>query len=521
MKRLLSLGILYLILLKLIAQPIDKLVTKEVKLIGVNHVTNTDIQANEYFFPERIHNFYIDTTTNLLSVQLRGTTKNGKWLDNTGKLILFDLINNTIRWTKKLNYQQGDVEQLNNMIIQSQGNKSFSLNIENGENLWEVKNNIYYVEPFRKVGLGYKFRTAHNDTNILEGIDLTNGTSIWNKMLYRPYGWNGVFHLNDSVIVIVSSGLHSVNLRTGLGWDYDTKTGMRDYTPPPSIAGAASAALSVVSILAGTFVMSSGNNTVSGIVSNVLIDSSDIYFASKEKVSRLSHDGQIIWSQPLPEDLTSNSSLFIKGTNLYLVNKGYAYMGYRQINFGTPFFTSFDLVTGKQNFMTTIKGKRDQISSYIIRNDTILLVFKDKVAKYSMINGSAITEKSFETKAAGELKYFLGSQVYFKTDSTYKSLAFSDSTKYFLYANNRIILVTNLNLDILDQIDFSQLYIYFLKTKDFKFLAKGNETVVLDNNNRKVADLKVSRNAILLGTKLYDRQEKSFIEIDLHDLIKN
>jgi hypothetical protein len=35
-----------------------------------------------------------------------------------------------------------------------------------------------------------------------------------------------------------------------------------------------------------------------------------------------------------------------------------------------------------------------------------------------------------------------------------------------------------------------------------------------------VAEIKASNNSVLLGSKLYDIHEKSFIEIDINDLIK-
>jgi len=319
------------------------------------------------------------------------------------------------------------------------------------------------------------------------------------------------------VIILAAAGLHSINIKNGTGWDYDAITGKKDYKET-AITNAAGIAMGA---LTGTGMVATGYNLVRDVISNVLIDSSSIYLASKEKISRLGHDGQIQWTHPLPEDSTSNSEIFIKDNILYLLNKGYAFMGNRKLDFGTPFFTSFDLNSGKQIFMSTIKEKKDQVNGYIISKDTILLLFKDRVSKYSMKDGSVLSEKSFDVKTAGELRDFLGDQVYTKTDSDFKCLATSDPTKYYLYTSTKKILVTNCDLDIIDQIDADQLYIYYLKTKDLKFLAKGKETIILDNSNKIVADLKVSGKAKLAGSKLFDIQEKSFIEVDLKELIRN
>jgi outer membrane protein assembly factor BamB len=430
---------------------------------------------------------------------------------------LYDLTNNKIKWTKKIFYQQGSIEQFDNIIIQTNANKSYCLNIENGENQWEVKNTIYYVEPFQKIGIGYKFKTSTGYTNTLEGIDLNNGNTIWKRELNREYSWNNIFHLNDSVIVVAAAGLHSINLKNGTGWDYNTITGKKDYTET-ALANAAGVALGV---LTGAFVMSTGHNLVRDVVSNILIDSSTIYFASKEKISRLDYNGQIKWSSPLPEDLTSSSSIFTKDSLLYMINKGFAFMGYRQLDFGKPFFAGFNRNTGKQLFLSTIGEKKDQITGFKIYHDTVLLVFKDRVSKYSLSDGSFISEKTFDIQTLGELRYFIGGQVYLKTDSIYNNLIFIDSTSHYLFTKTGKILVINDNLDVLNQIDYNQIYLYYLKTKDYKFLAKDNETTVINKGNKKAADFKASNKAILIGSTLYDMQEKSFIEIDLNELINH
>jgi hypothetical protein len=516
MKGLITLSILCFIGLTISAQS-ELAILNNKRTIGKNNLTNKDVIAKEFVFPDRIHDTYIDTVTNCITVQLRGTSKNGKWLNNKGKIVLYDLKQQKEKWSKKINYQQSGIEQHSNLMIQTIANKSFCLNYENGENLWEVKNAIYYVEPFQKKGIGYKFSSFSGATNTLEGIDLTNGNTIWQRELNREYSWNDIFHLNDSTIVIVAAGLHSINVNNGLGWDYNTITGEKDYTAT-AVANAAGVALGV---LTGTFVMSTGHNLVRDVVSNVLVDSLNIYFASKEKITRLNHKGQVEWFASLPEDLVSKSSIFKRDNILYMVNKGFAFMGYRQLDYGTPFLAAFDIKTGKQIFLSTINGKKDQINGFEINRDAISLVFKDRVSKYSMLDGSLILEETFNTETYGELNYFIGSQVYVKTDSIYKSLSLSDTTKQYLFTKSGKTIVLNDKLEIVNQIDYDQLYIYYLWDNDYKFIAKDNKTIVLDKYNKSVANLDISRETMKIGSKLYNIQDKSFVEIDLRDITKN
>jgi len=477
---------------------------------------NKDINAKEYIFPERIEDSFIDTTTNFITIQLRGLSKNGKWLNNSGNVILYDLSAKQEKWVKKINYQQSRIKQFDNVMIETVGEKSYCLNSESGENLWEVKNAINYVNPKQKIGIGYKYKTMTGYSNNLEGIDLKSGNPLWKREINREYSWNDILSLNDSVILIAAAGLHSLNLKNGNGWDYNAITGDKDYKETIA-ANAIGAALGV---LTGTLVMTTGYNLVRDIVSNILVDSPNIYFASKEKITCLDDNGQIIWTFPFAKNLASKSAIFIKDSTLCMINYGYAFMGNRQVKYGTPFIASFSRKTGKQLFLSEINGTKDQIIGYKFDKDDVFLVFKDRVAKYSLIDGKVLLEKSVDIATNGELRYFVGSRTYIKTDSLYQSIDVSNKTSHFLYTKSGKILVMNEDLNVTDQVDYEQFYTYYLKTKNYKFLSKGNKTIVIDNKNKKIGDLKVSGRAILIGSKLYDIQENSFLELDISELIK-
>ncbi|MCD4695222.1 MAG: hypothetical protein K8S16_03190 [Bacteroidales bacterium] len=518
MIRITLLGLLILSIIDLHSQTTDVTVLCNEKNIGMNLISQKDIKAIEYIFPERVQDTYIDTTSRLLTIQLRGLSKNGKWLNNKGKIVLYDLAGQKVKWTKKMFYQTSSLQQFGKTMIHSVANKSYCLNIKNGENLWDVKNNIYFVDPIDNIGIGYKFKNSSGYTNTLEGINLSNGSVIWQRELNREYSWNDVFYLNDSIFMVVAAGLHAINIKDGTGWDYNTITGEKDYTGSIVANGVGA----VLGVLTGTFVMSTGHDLVRGVVSNVIVDSSDLYFASKEKISRIDKtNGNVIWSYPLPDDLTGKSAIFIKDDLVYMVNEGYAFMGTRQLEFGTPFIAAFNQQTGKQIFFSIIKTKKNPILGFQIHGDTILLIFKERVTEYSMANGIKLFEIFFDTETYGELNQFVGNHVYVMTNDTlFKNLPLSDTTKSFILTNSGKTLVLDENLNITDKIDFEELFIYYLRTKDYKFIAKNNQTIILNSENKKIAEISATSNATLIGTKLYDIQEQSFIEIDLTELIE-
>jgi len=467
-------------------------VTTSSRVVGRNYLTNKEIFADEIVFPDEVYHTYFDTLSGLLTVQLRGTHNNGKYYDGSGKLIVYDLANNRGKWSKYINYTKSEITQHNHLLIQATNNRYYSLNPETGEEQWEVKNTIFYSDPYQLVGMGYKIRNSYLDTHILDRIDLQNGNLLWKREINYDYGWNDVFHLSDSTIVIASSGLHMVNVKDGSGWDYNTVTGYKNYS-----------------------------QVVRDIVSNVLVDSLNLYMASIDKLTRLNHQGKVIWSTPLPNKLTSKSSIFIKDSVLYLLNKGWAYNFYRRIDVGKAFIAAYDLKTGKQLFLTPTKGKKDEINAIKIKNDNLLLVFKDRLSTYSLKDGSLLKEKEFYPYLDGELKYPIGSQVYMKTDSAYQSLTLSDTTKYYIYTAKEKILVLNDQLEAVEKLEFKDYYLYKGKEKEYKFLVKDKKTIVIDQNNKVIAGIDISNLTNRIGNKLYYTQEKSFIEVNIDDLINN
>jgi len=488
------------------------------KVIGKVLSDNTEIKGVEYTFPERIHKTFLDTTSGYLTVQTRRLSKNGKWLKNKGKIIQYDLNNKSLLWSKKIAYQVSNLQQFSNTMIFTVANKSSCLDKNTGNATWDVKNSIYYVDPIDNIGVGYRFKNATGYSNELEGIDLRSGKVIWKRDLNREYGWNDIFYTNDSTMIVVAAGLHSININSGKGWDYNTITGKKNYTGTvaANVAGIAAG------LLTGTFVTSTGHNLVRDVVSNSLVDSSFIYFASKEQLSKIDKEtGNIAWKYPFPKGLSSKSSILMNDSVVFMVNNGSAFMGHRQLNFGKPFIAAFDRETGKEKYLTVINVKKDPILGFKLLNDEMYLVFKNRISKYSIETGNLILEKEFLDENYGNLRYFVGNQVFVENENEdLVSLPQSDTSKVFVFTNKGKSLSVNKQLNVTDTIEYEDLSISYLYTVDYKFIAKEKQTLIIDNDGKRIAEIKVTKDAFLIGDTLYDKQDNRFIAVDLNRIFK-
>jgi hypothetical protein len=481
---------------------------------GKNYITGSDIISAEFVFPEKIFHSYIDTLNNGLTIELRGTGKNGKWLTNNGQVLIYDLTSRKEKWFRKLNYIKNSLEQTGDNVFLTAANKSVKLNFENGAEEWSMRNNIYLTNPKYNIVAGYRIPGTSNS---LEAYSLSGGNVLWKRDINREFGWNEIHHVNDSVIVISASGIHTVDLRNGSGWDYHTATGRNDYTGMvlTNVAGVA------LGLLTGTFMYSTAHDVLTGIASNLLIDSSDIYLASREKVVSYNHNGQCNWYNLLPKDMLSSSSIFADDSLIYLINRGYAYFNGRQVDYGTPFFAAFDKQSGKQIFMQETGKKKEQVMDYEVRNDELLLIFRDRLAKYNMKDGSPGLEKSYSGDTSGIFVSLAGSQVFYKSDSGYSPVTAIDTTRYILVTNKNKIIMFNNDLEPESFFNDDDLYVLFAQKGQFRFLNREDITRVINIKGEEVAELSATSNALIIGTKLYEVRDKSYIETDLSELFSD
>lgn len=476
-------------------------------VIGRNYVTDNDITANKYEFSERIHDYYIDTLARRITLQLRGISANGKYLNNTGQLVMYDPGAGSVKWAKKINFQSSRIQQYGSMIIFTSAGRSFSLDPQTGSNEWEIRNAIYYVNSDHNIGAGYH----PTKQNLLQGINLKDGKIVWSRQINREYGWNGLKLLNDSTALLAAAGLHTINMKNGGGWDYDAVTGDKDY----GSTVAANAAGLALGLLTGAFVMTTGYDLVRDLVSNTLIEDDLIYFADADKMNCLDTNGGVKWVYPFTKNSLSKSALFSMGDTLYLLNYGFAFMGARKLDYGTPFIKAFDKWNGESVFITEVGGEKTQIVDYMRDdNDIWILLPSNRLIRVSLADGSVVCERLFDPAKYGELHYLVGFGTYEKTYAGFKPLVLGDNDKIYVGNSDTVF-------EFADEvgegriIKVEELYRLCLNTGKYKFLSRKDGTIVIDDEEKEVARFDMSGNVFKVGHRLYEVKNNILTEMDI------
>ena len=488
-----------------------KLLNKAV-IYGKDLINNSPIIANEYSFPMPIYGYHIDSLSRSISLQLRRTSDDKKNFSSGGELAYIDLNTDEITWRKPINYQISRIQHLSGIITQTMNRECYALNFRTGEELWRNNYNLFLSAPKKKIVVG--FEKFPENSNKLFGVNITNGKPIWKREINRVYGSIKVEKLNDSVLIIFSNGIHTVNIRNGLGFDYTTKTSEIDYT-----AYITSRNTDENSGVAFKALYYNKPQTIGNLHSNILCDDNYIIFASREKIACIKQNGNEEWSVTLPKDKASKSIILQNDTTIYMINTGMAEMNGKDIIFGKPFTACIKKNTGKLHKIHTYKEELP-IKDYAISNDTITFLNFNHLTKYYLKTGDLILNKKLISPKEDEFLQFITKGVLIhNTDSTFAHLIDTEPELKFIKTKNGIIYGINKNFEIVKKLEESSTqYIYF-KMGSYFIIKEGTQTFILDKYLRKVICLDVPHITQIIGKKLYCFMHDKYIVINLNNIL--
>jgi hypothetical protein len=482
--------------------------TSSKQVVGKKVINGKEIVGTKYEFSDKIYNCIRDTATNRLFVELRGV--NGKYYKNNGCISVFDLNTKKVLWFKTLNYATQEVEMYENVLFITSGKKIERINMNTGETMWITNCRLLATLPNLNISLGTKYNAFIGKYENLKAINLNTGQISWEREIDYNYGINGVMNLNDTAIIFKAAGLHQMNLKNGRGWDYNAVTGAFDYgkTIGANVAGLA------LGLLTGAFVTSTGHDLVSNINSDIASDSLNYYFASKEYLVALNHNGNVVWKTKLPTG-TSSSTLFYKKDTIYMINFGEAKYNGRTADYGKSYLAAYDKKTGNQLFMNIRNESKNPVIEYLLSKDTVEIYYRKGAAKYSLLNGALNKEVSFDEKETGYLKYTAGrNSIYLKSDSTYTNLFKLNPKSMFFVSTKNNIIQLNKNLEITKTIEPESLYLKKMGTEKYNYLYLDKCISIIDKNNSKIGDLYIGKQLFKMGSKIYGIEDNCITEIE-------
>lgn len=478
-------------------------------------LTDKNLTARYYPTPQKIYRWHWDGTSDNLLLELRQTDKKETSFKNEGRLVMIDLDDMKVKWGRNVNYNNSETKLQGRYLLLSEKKKNYLLDPETGKALWENRNDFYFIHPQLNIGIGYPLQSMSNN---LSAIDMVTGNTLWTTPVDRTRKWDDAYMVSDSVLLIAVNGIQALNLPTGKKWEYEATTSQKKIGKmiATNVAGI------LLGALTGTYIYQANPDEITEMNSNMLIDEgNNVVYASRDNISRIGSSGEIIWSTPLPEKITSKSSLFLKDSVVYMINRGYAFYNGGFSMVGDPYFAAFNLSDGSQQYMSIIPEKKEFIRNFQVINDLLFLVFENKITTYSLSDGSLKTERIIGLEKEEQLDAFVESGIYVRqNDSSFLDIvaAYPDQN-WMMTSANRLLSLTD-RLETLIIYDKTDVFEKSIDNGSYKFLTNNEkEFIVCDYTDTVVATLQAPPNMFIANNnKLYAFDKDSFWELDMNFL---
>lgn len=475
------------------------------KIVGSDMVRGSSLYSTVYTFPDQVDHFYLDRTHRIMQVITRGADLDMYRYSAKGQLTAFDLKEKKPMWNKKVRYANNAVYNVDGIFVQTPGFRTKGFDISTGKKKWKTHHDLYFIDEHSRIGVGYDTQGSRQNQGKLQGVDLDTGAHLWTRHLQHSFGWDDLYQLNDSVYLIQAEGLHTLNIHTGEGWSYYTRTGER--------AGAGLGAFG--SGFRGQF-------QAGHMVSNIVYDSTDYYVASKEKIARIrASDGKVLWTSTYPDDMGSHSAIEVTDSLVYMVNKGIAASMFGPVKHGTPFLAAYDKRTGHPRYFTDPEDPEQPILGVHFGDDHIQLLTGQQVEKYHLRTGHFLLRSDIDSDLYGNpIQMLDGEEIFTKTvQGTFEPLVVQNEDLTFALCDMGIVVALNRDLQFAYTLGLDQLWLRYLEEGGYTFIADGERTMILDQAYYPVAEILAPGDAELRdGVLLYTIENQCYV-LDLNEVL--
>lgn len=484
---------------------------------GQNEINHTPFKTTELVFPDSVFRVSISPVKQVMVVELRGFSQWTQQLSTSGKVLVYDLINRKPIWDKRINYTTQNIFPSDSILIITSKDKSEAFNLISGKREWSIHNYIYQVYPDKNLALGKYYSSGSvAASNMIVGINLNNGKLKWGRGAESLDDIDNIYLQNDSTYMLVCKGLHTFSVTDGAGWDYKMVTSKADYT-----SAAFSAAGILLGAFTGVYIISTGPSQVTGMISNVCHSKDTYFFAGRDKLAAIDENGIVKWEAQLPKKYMSSSNLFVNDQSLFMLNRGFADFGVGRTSVGVPFMASYERETGLRRFMVEM-DKVDVILDSKIHNDTIALISDKKINLYNMEDGSKLRKgDSLDLGKKVHLVEFLDQMSCIRMkDSIWNNLIDIRPENFYVLTSDKRVIEFSPELKVLNIIPANDLYHQYFDTPQLRYLAKDENTIVINNSGKKIAEFPGNEHALTTTETIYSFKSNKIKIIKTGDLAK-
>lgn len=461
---------------------------------------NKQIVAAMCEFPEYIYRFSLDPDQHHAVIVLRGS-RNGRYT-NSGHLGAFDVTTRQLAWS--LGIRNFKIGRTKNLIFYNSYNEPRYLNITDGTRASYASGACSFTDYNNDIGIAY----GH-------GIDLFHNKQLWKRSSVNN-AVAAVKYLNDTTVAMVAGGLHLLNIKTGEGWDYAMKTSKENVWTELAVG-------ITTGIISGVSVMPNTEKT--GVASNILYDSTGyLYIADRNNIACLNMTGKLVWETDISAKMSSASQLFIKGSNIYMLNKGYAQGPNGPVRTGRAFLAAFDRMTGQMVFVDTF-SKNTVMTSYDIKGNTCRVLFEGNgITEVALTDGTThnyeLPEPSSKHPDGISLRGFLDDENTYMQDEAANFINIRDmfpGASFMVSLNDEIIIFSE-KFEVKQAIPVRKAWNRYAVSEGKEIFKNPEQYIAIAANGKRLAILDpADENYVAAGT-LYRVKGKALYMLPLKDI---
>lgn len=452
---------------------------EQYKIIGKAYSSNIDILSKMTEFNQDIYSVSSDTASDNVLI----TFWNGEpdvFLSNLqlrAKQMLFDLNESNSLWTKKVNMHGNRVISIDQNLFSNKRNGLYLLDSGTGKYDYHIGKVMQFVwSDSGENWMIFLYRPTKWTWNAyVRKVDLKEKKVLWERDATSKFTWTYLGKLSETKAIFAGDGLHCVNFNDGSGWDYDVETNSfyMDFDP---------------------YTHHQENHFSNMVIAE---DSMSLYFAAKDRVVKLTEEGELLWETKFDKGFEIGAADLIDNhDNIVFVSKGIINSDVGVLPSVKAYFATLDKNTGEFLHLQEMETKHDKIvDAKVFDNNLFLLVYNGKekkrcIGKYNLENFNMLAKRSI-SDIGEEFAYSLGffnSGVYEKQGDSLVSICATDSTGIYAI-NGSSVLYFDSKLEKMKTVSIVDLFLFDGECEGLRFFSNMGSTYLTDTNGKLVAEL--------------------------------